>query len=65
MKKLTETKKELLRKFVSYKCENCGARDKKLIVHRINRGYMGGEYILRNIKMICKKCHNAFHYGEF
>ena len=62
---LTETKKELLRKFVDYICENCHTEDKKLTPHRIKRGYTGGRYELRNIKMVCLKCHKAIHQGEF
>ena len=58
--KLTENKKELLRKFVDNKCEQCNT-ETKLIAHRINRGYMGGQYILRNIKMLCSKCHKAYN----
>jgi len=64
-KKLSETKKELLRKFVNYKCENCEKKDEKLTPHRIKRGRDGGKYELRNIKMVCNKCHKLIHSGEF
>jgi len=59
--KLSEKKKELLRKFVSYKCEECGIKDKKLEPHRINQG---GEYSIRNIKIVCHKCHNLFSSAQ-
>ena len=65
---LNEKKKELLREFCNRRCEECGKHESKvgkLIPHRINRGYTGGEYCLRNIKMICKDCHKLYHGGEF
>lgn len=65
---LSEKKISLLREFVDFICENCHKHEKevgKLTPHRIHRGYQGGEYILRNIEMICKKCHDQIHYGEF
>ena len=67
MNKLTKHKKELLKDFADYKCEECHLKFKseELQIHRINRGYMGGEYILRNIKIICIQCHKRMHYGEF
>jgi len=64
-KTLTENKKELLRKFVNHRCENCHNKSEKLIPHRIHRGYLGGEYTLNNIKMLCPDCHKAIHYKEF
>lgn len=63
--RLSESKKELLRKFVSYKCENCNKKDKKLQTHRIIRGCQNGKYELRNIKLLCKECHKLIHSGEF
>ena len=65
MNKLSESKKELLRKFVSYRCEICNKKDLKLIPHRITRGNSGGTYQMRNIKMICNQCHRLIHGGEF
>ena len=53
---LSESKKLLLRKFVSGKCEGCGRIEKdigKLSPHRIQQGRYGGKYILRNIIMLC------------
>lgn len=72
---LSETKTELLRKFVNKECEQCHLiegtvrRDKsivgKLQPHRLTRGSAGGKYELRNIKMCCDKCHKLYHQGEF
>lgn len=68
MKKLSEKKKALLRAFVDYTCEECHQDERtmgKLTIHRINRGYLGGEYVLRNIKVICNGCSKKYHYKEF
>lgn len=67
MNKLTPKKKQLLKDFVNNICEECNSKKEsnELEIHRINRGYMGGEYVLRNIKVICKNCHDKFHYKEF
>ena len=67
MKRLTPFKKELLKQFVNYTCEECNKKtDSNLLeIHRLNRGYLGGEYCLRNVKVICNFCHDKFHYGEF
>jgi len=59
-KKLTEKQKRLLRDFVDHICEECHhteLENGKLQPHRIKQG---GEYSLRNIKMVCKKCHSIF-----
>lgn len=67
-KNLTIKKKELLREFVNKICEQCGKHEDEVGIlqcHRIKRGCMGGEYNLRNIKMLCKKCHKLYHGGEF
>lgn len=65
---LSEKKKELLREFVDHNCENCHKNEKevgKLQIHRINRGYLKGGYVLRNILVICSACHKKIHYSEF
>ena len=65
---LSERKKELLREFVDFKCEQCHKHEKevgKLEPHRIRRGNAGGKYEFRNIKMLCKKCHKLYHFEEF
>lgn len=65
MKKLTEKKKELLRQFCDNQCEECGKTQlqtgDKLQPHRIKQG---GEYSLRNIKMVCKRCHEIFSSAQ-
>jgi hypothetical protein len=68
MKKLSEHKKKLLREFVDWICEGCHKHEDEvgtLHAHRIRRGHLGGLYELRNIKMVCEKCHRVFHYREF
>ena len=58
---LSKRKKQLLREFVDFICEQCGKHEKEvgeLEVHRIHQGYMGGKYILRNIKLLCSGCHD-------
>lgn len=65
---LPDSKKELLRKFVGFTCERCHKPEDvvgKLEVHRINRGYKGGVYQIRNIIVCCKKCHKLYHSKEF
>jgi len=63
--------KEAYRKAVLNICEECGSHEDevgKLEPHRIKRGNKGGEYIPRNVKMLCKNCHrlgdSAYHGGE-
>lgn len=64
---LPERKSKLLREFVGNICEECKEPESKcgtLQAHRIQRGYQGGRYILRNIKMVCAKCHKSYHSNE-
>ena len=66
--KLTAKQKLGYRMAVKYICEECHKPEKEvgtLQVHRIDRGYNGGEYCPRNVKIICKKCHKRYHYKEF
>jgi len=68
VKKLTEKKKNSLREFCNFICEQCLKHERevgKLQVHRIKRGNDGGEYVLRNIRLLCKPCHKLYHSGEF
>jgi len=65
---LSKKKINLLREFTEFICEECKKPEKevgKLQPHRICRGYRGGEYCMRNIKMVCKKCHDLYHFSEF
>lgn len=64
---LSKEKILLLRKFVNYTCENCHKHEKEvgtLQAHRIKRGNIGGEYFLRNILILCSKCHKLIHFNE-
>lgn len=61
---LPESKRRLLEQFVGNLCERCHKK-KKLQAHRINRGYKGGVYQLRNIIMLCSDCHKLMHSKEF
>lgn len=66
--KLTEHKKQLLKEFCNFFCEECGKSEKQddqLEIHRIRRGNNGGEYNLRNIKVVHKSCHKKYHGREF
>jgi 5-methylcytosine-specific restriction endonuclease McrA len=64
---LPESKAILLKKFVGFHCEICGNKKKAsdLHPHRINRGYLSGAYVLRNIMIICTSCHSKIHFKEF
>ena len=63
----------LLRKFVRYTCEECkkaegeerkdSSKVETLEPHRMRQGADGGKYILRNIKMLCPRCHDLFWYA--
>lgn len=59
VQKLTEKQKEILKEMVDYICETCHKKkeSKELEVHRIKRGYAGGEYIPRNCQIECIDCH--------
>jgi len=64
---LSKRKIKLLREFVNFRCEECGKHERKvgnLEPHRIQRGNIGGKYILRNILMLCSKCHKLIHSNE-
>lgn len=53
---LNENQKTMIKKIIG-KCEQCGSKT-DLEVHRIKRG---GNYELRNIKIVCRKCHEIYH----
>lgn len=66
-KKLTPRQRRVLREMVKFTCEECHKHEKivgRLEFHRIKRGYVGGEYIPRNLKLVCNGCHKKYHYGE-
>ena len=67
IKELSTSDKNTLRKLVKWQCEQCKKYEEevgKLQPHRIKRGNRGGEYTLRNIKMLCSECHKLYHYDE-
>jgi len=59
---LSEKQKKELIKLIG-ECEDCGSKE-NLQLHRINRGYQGGKYTLRNVKVLCARCHRLYHYNE-
>jgi hypothetical protein len=59
----TLTQIKVLSELVKNKCEMCH-QETHLIPHRIRRGYQNGEYIPRNIMMVCEECHKKIHYNE-
>jgi len=66
-RKLNKTEREVLRRLCEYKCEECREHEEEcgtLQPHRIKRGNQGGRYTLRNIKMVCNRCHKMFHSKE-
>lgn len=64
---MKQYKKQLLIDFVENLCENCKKyfEDKELEIHRIKRGCQGGTYDLRNVNVLCHKCHKLIHFKEF
>jgi len=65
---LSEKKRALLADFVDNLCEQCHKHEKeigKLHPHRLKRGWEGGTYEHRNLKMVCTSCHKQYHANEF
>jgi hypothetical protein len=63
--RLTDRQKEVLREMAQFTCEDCGRQEEvcgKLEPHRIIRGADGGKYLPRNIKLLCKECHENYDY---
>jgi hypothetical protein len=70
---MDKRKIDLLREFVDFTCEECHRHEDivgKLVPHRIKQG---GEYSLRNVKMICNykgkinkkfSCHEIFSSAQ-
>ena len=66
--KLSLKKKDLLREFVNFTCEECNKHEDvvgRLQAHRLKEGWDGGKYCLRNILMVCDTCHKKFHQFQF
>jgi ribosomal protein L44E len=63
-KKLSKKQKELLREFVSFNCESCGKNESEVGTLEIHRIKQMGEYYLRNLKLVCKKCHSYFSSAQ-
>lgn len=63
---ITPKKALLLKYFVDLICEGCHKKFKpeELEIHRIFRGNLGGEYSLRNVKVLCSRCHKNYHANE-
>ncbi len=57
---LSKKKRTLLRIFVDYKCEECHKNEEEVGELEPHRIKPRGEYSLRNIKMVCNKCHDIF-----
>ena len=59
--------KESYRKAVKFICEECHLHEDKvgkLQPHRVVRGNKGGTYRPGNVKMLCDKDHQKYHYKE-
>ena len=61
---LTKKKIKLLSEFMDNICEQCHKKA-ELEPHRLIRGWDGGNYCHRNLKMVCADCHKLFHGNEF
>ncbi|MFB6075681.1 MAG: hypothetical protein ABEK17_00915, partial [Candidatus Aenigmatarchaeota archaeon] len=59
--KLKERHKKWLRNNIP--CEICGSKPPNEI-HRLNRGSNNGDYVLRNIQIVCNRHHKLIHYKE-
>jgi hypothetical protein len=59
---LSERQKKELVKLIGC-CEKCMKKE-GLLLHRIKRGNQGGEYILRNVEVLCTECSKLIHYNE-
>ena len=54
----------LLRKFCSFRCEECHKHEREVGVlqpHRINQNL---DYFLANIKLVCSSCHEIFSSAQ-
>lgn len=62
--KLTNKKKALLREFVDFCCEECHKNEREVGLLEVHRIKQGGEYSLRNVKLVCNKCHGYFSSAQ-
>lgn len=65
---LSPKKIALMREMIDFICEECHKHEEvvgTLQPHRLTRGFDGGKYEYRNLKMVCKSCHKEYHGGEF
>lgn len=69
--KISKKQRDLLREFVNYTCEQCSKTEldlsskySKIIKLEIHRIKQGGDYSLRNIKVICPDCHKIFSSAQ-
>jgi hypothetical protein len=65
---LSKKKRDLLREYVEYICEECKKHEDIVGIlepHRIRRKWQGGTYEHRNVKMTCNSCHKKYHQKEF
>lgn len=55
--------KESIRERDGYRCVDCGRtqRGRRLDVHRLVPGRLGGRYTPENCVTLCRKCHRARH----
>ena len=68
MASINKRKKDLLRDYVDFICEECHKSEDEvgqLEAHRIRRGCQGGTYEHRNVKMVCSSCHDKYEVNEF
>lgn len=63
---ISQKNKKLLCDFHQNTCENCKKQVEfeELEIHRISRSWQGGTYLdHRNLKVLCRGCHDLFTYG--
>lgn len=58
--------KESIRERDGYRCVDCGRtqRGRRLDVHRLVPGRLGGEYTAKNCVTLCRRCHRKRHGRE-
>lgn len=64
---LSKRKRNLLREYIDFICEGCKKHEDEvgeLEPHRIRPGNQDGTYEHRNVKMVCKKCHEFYSAAD-